>query len=69
MFFESLDGDWEVEPDRVQNALVCSYRMLWDIGLEDGRNKIDNLHQKTNETFEHYIKRTQKMAVLCKGAR
>jgi len=66
-FLCTLDGNWEEEPDRVQDVLVSRYRMLSNSVWEVGRNKLDNLHQRAKEAFEHYIKRTRKMALLCNG--
>lgn len=66
-FLDGLEGDWEAEHTRVEEALLCRYRTLDDAGVEDNRRKIDDLHQRASETFDHYIKLTQKLAKLCKA--
>jgi hypothetical protein len=66
-FIDALDGDWEVNPDRVRDRLIGWYRTLTNNGLEIGRSKIDGIRQKPGENIEHYIKRTRKMSGLCNG--
>ena len=60
----SLKGNWEEEPDRVQNGLICRYHMVVKDGMETGKDKIASLHQRADEPFEHYIRRTQKLTIV-----
>jgi len=44
-YIRSLKGNWEVEPDRVEEALKGRYRTIGASALNTGRDKIASLHQ------------------------
>jgi len=66
-FLDGLEGEWEVDPDRVGDRLIGCYRTLKNTGWDLGSGKIDSLHQRLHETLGHYIKRALKMTGLCYG--
>ena len=66
-FLDGLEGEWEVDPDRVCDRLIGRYRTLKTTGWDLGSGKIDSLHQRLHETLGHYIRRALKMTDLCYG--
>jgi hypothetical protein len=66
-FIRSLKGNREADPNRVQKDLVCRYCMLGDDGVNTGKDRIASLHQRADESFEHDIRQTQKLTIVCNG--
>jgi len=66
-YIRSLKGNWEEEPDCVQEALKCRYRAFGSSALNAGRDKIASLYQRIDESLEHYIRRAQKLTGVYEG--
>jgi len=66
-FLRSLKGNWEEDPTRVREGLVCRYQNLGEDVMDQGKDKIISLHQKSDESFDHYIWRAQKLTIACDG--
>jgi len=66
-YIRSLKGNWEEEPNRVEEARKCRYRTIKASALNTGRDKIACLHQRLDESFDRYIRRAQKLTGVCKG--